>query len=99
MSPHLFATENTMDAVCLQSVDAACGKEQGALIDHDAPPQLGFVKTPIRLVCNRWMQRAARSGFATSMVQECTTVLDCNSAGARREIDHDAPPQLGFCKN
>ena len=50
--------------------------------------------TLIRFVCNRWMQRAARSRFATSMVQECTTVLDCNSAGARREIDRDAPPQL-----
>ena len=42
------------------------------------------------------MQRATRSCFATSTVQECTTVLDCTSAGARREIDHDAPPQVRF---
>jgi hypothetical protein len=30
------------------------------------------------------------------MVQECTTVLDCTSAGARQEIVHDAPPQVRF---
>ncbi len=41
----------------------------------------------------RWMQRAARSGFATSTQREYTTVFDLCGAGARREIDHDAPPQ------
>ena len=46
-----------------------------------------------RFIFYRWMQRAARSGFATSTQREYTTVFDLCGAGARREIDHDAPPQ------
>ena len=47
-----------------------------------------------RFICYRWMQRATMSCFATSTQRECTTVLDLCGAGARREIDHDAPPQV-----
>ena len=47
-----------------------------------------------RFVFYRWMQRATMSCFATSTLRECTTVLDLCGAGARREIDHDAPPQV-----
>ena len=47
-----------------------------------------------RFVCYRWMQRATMSCFATSTQRECTSVLDLCGAGARREIDHDAPPQV-----
>ena len=47
-----------------------------------------------RFICNRWMQRATMSCFATSTQRECTIVLDLCGAGARREIDHDAPPQV-----
>ena len=46
-----------------------------------------------RFVFYRWMQRATMSGFATSTQREYTTVFDLCGAGARREIDHDAPPQ------
>ena len=49
-----------------------------------------------RFVFYRWMQRATRSGFATSTQREYTTVFDLCGAGARREIDHDAPPQVRF---
>ena len=57
-----------------------------------------------RFICYRWMhpsplccaatRRATMSCFATSTQRECTTVLDLCGAGARREIDHDAPPQV-----
>ena len=45
---------------------------------------------------DRRMQRAAMSCFAPSTVQECTIVLDCIGAEARREIARDAPPPLDF---
>ena len=67
--------------------------------DHQITSRILYVNTPKRVIFYRWMQRATRSCFATSMVQECTTVLDCTSAGARHEIDHDAPPQVRFYKN
>jgi len=51
------------------------------------------------VVCNRRMQRAARSCFATSTVRECTIVLDRTDAGARHEIDRDAPPPFRFFHN
>ena len=53
-------------------------------------------KKPETFFCNRRMQRAARSGFATSTVRECTPVLDRTGAGTRPEIDRDAPPPFRF---
>ena len=47
---------------------------------------------PTRHRSNRRMDCEARSGFATSTVQECTPVLDCTGAGARREIARKPPP-------
>ena len=44
----------------------------------------------------RWMQRESRSRFATSTVRECTIVHDRTGTGARRKIDHDAPPPLVY---
>jgi len=52
-----------------------------------------------RFVCDRRMQRAARSGFATSTVRECISVLDRTGAGARREIGRDAPPPFSPIKS
>ena len=49
---------------------------------------------PTRHRSNRRMDCEARSGFATSTVQECTPVLDCTGAGARREIAHKTTPQV-----
>jgi hypothetical protein len=50
----------------------------------------GCIRLRLRYAVTR---RAARSGFATSTQREYTTVFDLCGAGARREIDHDAPPQ------
>ena len=45
-------------------------------------------------ICDRWMQRGARSCFATSTARKCTFVHDQAGTGARREIARDAPPQF-----
>ena len=45
-------------------------------------------------VCDRWMQRGARSSFTPSTVRECTFVHDQTGTGARLEIARDAPPQF-----
>ena len=45
-------------------------------------------------VCDRWMQRGARSSFAPSTVRECTFVHDQTGTDARLEIARDAPPQF-----
>ena len=45
-------------------------------------------------VCDRWMQRGARSSFAPSTVRECTFVHDKTGTGARLKIARDAPPQF-----
>ena len=73
-----------------------------------APPPFEFC-TNSRIstfVCNRRMQREARSCFATSTGRECTIVLDPPSprlrrdkppgTGARREIARAAPPPFRF---
>jgi hypothetical protein len=69
-------------------------KHKGGTASKKIAAKHSVLRQFLLFVCNRWMQRATRSCFATSMVQECTTVLDCTSAEARREIDHDAPPQV-----
>ena len=71
-------------------------KHKGGTASKKIAAKHSVLRQFLLFVCNRWMQRATRSCFATSMVQECTTVLDCTSAEARREIDHDAPPQVWF---
>jgi len=73
----------------LQSVDAVCGKVEDERRCDSCRSS----------ICNRWMQCAARSSFAPSTEQECTTVLDCSGAEAkRRDCTQCAAVHLIFTK-